>query len=488
MTRILALSWLMASAGAAEPFAPDRVIVQFDTSRVARAAIPSWMELREFKHVALARRARGGLGATAPDLAGPVLCRVPDGATVTALVALLSERSDVIYAEPDYIGAGGADPPDDPDFDRQWHHRNTNVVAGVVPADIRTLAAWDITTGSSNVTVAVLDTGLVTNHPEFVGRAVPGYDFVNNDADPYDDHYHGTTVAGVLAQNANNTNRGAGVDLQCRIMPVKVLNASNLGYYSDWASGIAFAVSNGAKVVNLSAGGSTASATLSNAIMAAINAGVLFVTITHNDASGTVRFPGRMAACITAGGTASNDARYTASNWGTGIDLVAPALHVRTVGRTNHIFVGSGTSYAAPQVAGVCSLLASLYPDITQDQARNLLCAGADDQVGPPGEDTAGYDLYFGWGRLNARATLDLATASFLDIGQSAGDVMVTFSAPTNASARQPFVVETAARPDGTWVTSALVSISYSLTSGVAEVSGPPESLFHRLRVRSLTP
>jgi hypothetical protein len=132
----------------------------------------------------------------------------------------------------------------------------------------------------------------------------------------------------------------AGVDWNCRIMPLKVLNSSNSGFYSWWAAAVDFAAANGADVINLSAGGSTTSTTFTNAIDNAINAGVIFVTITHNDGSGTVRYPGSLPQCITVGASGPTGVISGFSNYGTATDLVAPG----GIG-------GSGGSYTTNMVA-----------------------------------------------------------------------------------------------------------------------------------------
>jgi subtilisin family serine protease len=135
-----------------------------------------------------------------------------------------------------------------PVFSTQWHHRN-----GTKPsAAIQTPAAWDITQGTTNIIVAVLDSGLGVS-AEFTGRLVPGYNFAYGNTNTTDDHGHGSAVAGTLAANGNNGTVGAGVDWRCRIMPVKVLDSNNVGFYSDWAQAVDFAVNNGAEVINLSA-------------------------------------------------------------------------------------------------------------------------------------------------------------------------------------------------------------------------------------------
>jgi len=345
--------WPFAQPRSGLEYAQDHVIVLFHrdvlTSRlgrlrgveprraVAALGLPPGVELVETPLAAPA----GSAGAVV-DLDRRMYARVPAGMTATGLVALLRVNPAVAYAEPDYVGYAATTIPNDPEFSSQWQHRNL-YCTNPVPADIRTVEAWDICRGASNVVLAVLDTGLNTNLLEFSGRTVPGYDFANADDDPADDHDHGTAVAGTAAATGNNSNQLAGVDWYCRIMPVKVLDSSGWGYYSWWADGIEWAVSNGADVINLSAGGSSSDTTLSNAIMDAVSRGVIFVTIAHNDGSSTIRFPGCMRTCITVGGTTTNDSHATWSNYGPEIDLVAPAENIRVILRDGSLCDWDGT-------------------------------------------------------------------------------------------------------------------------------------------------
>ena len=324
--------------------------------------------------------------------------RLPKSLTVEQCVERLQHHPFIDLVEPDGIGSGGDIIPNDPSFGSQWHHRNT----GNPGADIKTPAAWEYTTGSPNVILAVLDTGLNMSLNEFTNRVVTGYDFVNSDGDPTDDQGHGTAVTGTAAANANNNQVVAGVNWQCRIMPIKVLNDQNTGLYSWWAQGVDYAVANGAKVINLSAGGSSSTSTpLTTAINNAIAAGVIFVTITHNDGSAIIRYPGTLTQAITVGATTSQDVRWSSSNYGSAIDLVAPGSSIYTVNRFGNASSWSGTSFAAPLVAGVCALLAGLNPGLTQAEAELILTQTADDQVGDA-FDTPGFDIYYGHGRLNA--------------------------------------------------------------------------------------
>src|SRR5690606_34252085 len=178
----------------------------------------------------------------------------PAGSNIPQVAAAFAANPYVIYAEPDYAGVGAVFPNDDL-FGLQWHLQNTGQGGGTAGADVDAPLAWDVTTGSVNTTIAIIDTGLDLDHPDLAGKILSGYDFVNNDTVPQDDHGHGTHVAGLAAANSNNDTGTAGLCWQCRLMPLKGLNADNWGYYSWWASAIYYAVNTGADVINMSMGG-----------------------------------------------------------------------------------------------------------------------------------------------------------------------------------------------------------------------------------------
>lgn len=449
--------------------APDHILVQFDPLKLAgridnirdvpvadalRAlALPTGCAIRESGFSSW-RRSRENMQTDAlnpVDLERYVRVTVPPTMTPESLCAALRLRDDVRIAEPDGIGTGGL-VPDDPDFTNQWFHNNTIYTGGAVPADVQSTSVWEITTGGSNVIVAVLDTGLVPNSAEFSNRVVGGYNFVSGTTNWADDHNHGSLVAGVMAANANNGTLVAGMNWNCRIMPVKVLNSGNSGTYSDFTDGLDFAVSNGAKIINFSIGGTTDSSILSNAIMNAIAQGVIFITITHNDGLGVIRFPGRMKQCITVGATTNTDIWAKFSNYGSAIDLCAPGDQIVSVNRFGSLSTGwFGTSFSCPLVSGVAAMIASIRPEINQAEMEALLCASADDQVGDA-KDTAGWDQYHGWGRLNAYNALVMATSTNRIGLKDNGRPFMSWDCPPNASNRSPYRVEFAPAPNGPWV------------------------------------
>ena len=286
----------------------------------------------------------------------------------------------------------------DPSYDVQWHHEN-----------IDSNRAWEISTGDDSIVIAVLDTGINTSLAEFSGRLVAGYDFVNSDNDPMDDDGHGTSVASVIAANTNNGIGGTGLDWNCRLMPVKILDSSGYGFYSWMTSGINYARENGANVINLSAGGSSASSSMTVAVDNVIASGIIFVTVSHNDGEAAIRFPGSLAQSICVGSVDVNDNRASNSNYGPELDLVAPGKSIKTIDLNGTIKSISGTSFAAPLVAGTVGLLLTIDPEIDQNSALEYLIAGAEDRVGDELEDVLGFDNYYGWGRLNTYNSLKLA-------------------------------------------------------------------------------
>lgn len=405
---------------------------------IARLNLPAGAELQETPLARMARPKRQFVSSTEQErlnLDYFLYLRLPPGLSVSECLERLQNHSLLEYAEPDWIGRAAETIPGDPNFADQWHHQNA-----IKPsASIQTPLAWDITQGSTNVLVAVLDTGLA-DLPEFAGRTVPGYNFAYTNEVTLDDNGHGTQVAGVLAANANNGALGAGVDWHCRIMPVKVFNESNQGFHSWWAQGIDFAVANGCKVINLSGGGPEFGRTVQRAITNAIARGVIFVTAAGNNAATNLSFPGYLREPITVGATDAQDQRASFSNTGPQLDLVAPGFDVATVGLTGELEYVRGTSFAAPLVSGVCALLAALRPDLTQADARLLLCAGADDEAGGPA-DTPGFDPAHGWGRLNALNSLLLATTRVDAIRHTNGVNELSWRGPANATSKQPFQI-----------------------------------------------
>jgi thermitase len=193
------------------------------------------------------------------------------------------------------------------------------------------LKGWQIASGSGSIVVAILDSGIDFVHPEFQGRILPGYDFVNEDDDPQADNSHGVFVAGILGANANDGFGVAGLDHSALLLPIKVLNAQNSGTTMDLAQGLIFAA--GAHVINMSLINYPLSATLLSALQYARNAGSVLVACAGNGGIGNADLsgPGASPLTISVGATDHNDLRASFSGTGMALDVVAPGLSISTV-------------------------------------------------------------------------------------------------------------------------------------------------------------
>ncbi|NOX63264.1 MAG: S8 family serine peptidase [Chloroflexi bacterium] len=325
---------------------------------------------------------------------GFVVLEVPHTRVDEALQNL-SKNPAVRYVEPDAL-AVAAFTPNDP------YYNNPSLVYG--PQQIQAPGAWDYTLGDPNVVIAIIDTGIDVAHPEFAGRLVPGWDFVNNDADPTDDNWHGTHVSGIAAAGINNGIGIAGIAGQAKIMPLKALNDQGTGYYSQIASAIRWAADNGADVINLSLTGSVDSITLSDAVNYAISKGVVVVAAAGNEDTDAPRYPAAYSNVIGVGATTYAGDRWTLSNYGPNVDVMAPGATIYSTywtasGGSAYSFA-NGTSMAAPHVAGVAALLLSANPTLTVTDVRACIETTTTD-LGDPG-----YDAFYGKGLVNAQAAL----------------------------------------------------------------------------------
>lgn len=370
-----------------------------------------------------------------------------DGGVATEAQGRFAALAGVEHAELDGLGEGGqVAPPNDTYFPQQWHLANAGQTGGKPGADIEALDAWELGQGAASVTLAVLDSGIDFGHPEFVGRALPGFDFVNEDANPTFDHPHGIFVTGLAAANTGNAFGVAGIDRLCSIVPVKVLDAFNGGTTTDLIQGLDYCAQQGVDVVNMSLIGYPGTVALQNAIAAARAAGCILVACAGNGGLGNadVSWPGASPQTMSIGATDAFDARASFSGTGAMLDFVAPGSSVITASQTQLDVSSpfSGCSGATPVAAGIVSLLKDLKPALTHDEARQLLQFGAEDGVGPPNEDTPGEDNFFGWGRVNAWRSLAGATPCAAPVLYGAGKTTSLGTTPflaTAGLARQSF-------------------------------------------------
>ncbi|MBX3386610.1 MAG: S8 family serine peptidase [Phycisphaeraceae bacterium] len=318
----------------------------------------------------------------------------------------LRASSGVEIVEDDTIGGlHGGCLPNDPLIHSQWWALNSGQrvqgVAGVPGADSRVAETWCFTRGHSAVVIAVLDTGVSQSHPDLQGNVLPGYNFFNNNAytDDNQNLSHGTFCAGIALARAHNGIGIAGIAPGCSLLPVKVLSGS-FGSETSTANGLIFAADRGAKVASMSLGFSQGSTFFRDAVLYARARDVVMVASTGNSPGSEVGYPARWSSVIAVGATDNLDMPAVFQTAGNEMDLCAPGVNIMTTTDTFTVPDGyslqSGTSMAAPMVAGVAALVRSIRPSLTAEQVREVLISTTKD-LGAPG-----WDPVHGWGRIDA--------------------------------------------------------------------------------------
>ena len=338
---------------------------------------------------------------------GMVKLRVPPGterATVAALRKNGAEAAGLNYVR------RATQVPDDPRYIDQWALQR-----------ISSASAWDITTGSSSIIVAVIDTGIDTSHPDRPQNLMLGADYIvdssGNTLVSGDPQGHGTHVAGIIAARMNNGTGVTGIAPGVTLMAIRVLDASGSGDTFTTAKGITYAVDHGAKVINLSLSGDTSDSAEEAAVNYAYSKGAMLVAAAGNCYQGggdcnylnnPVMYPAALDHVVAVAATTYNDKQAYYSETGPYIDLAAPggAQSTAPTDPRSDLILSTcsgatycnkaGTSMASPYVAGVAALVWSVNPSLSPDQVETILRQSAVDL------GTAGRDDVFGYGRVNA--------------------------------------------------------------------------------------
>ena len=412
----VALSTLLALAGGsarsataagsqAPPVVPGELIVGFERGS------------SQAQQNAAVAQSGGARSASFPQIRA-VLVRVPPSLTAVATKLLLG-LPQVRYVEPNHVVKTAETTPDDPSFGQLWGLHNTGQTGGTADADIDAPEAWDVsTTGSSDVVVGVIDTGVDFAHPDLAqqqwvntgencGSTDPaaacaertngvdddgngyvddwrGWDFVNDDNDPFDDNRHGTHVSGTIGAVGDNGVGVAGVNWNVKIMALKFLNAAGSGTTADAVAATLYAADKGAHVSSNSWGGGPFDQSLLDAIEYGASRGMLFVAAAGNDGRNndtTPTYPSNYAseAIVSVAATDHTDALAFFSNYGaTTVDLAAPGVNILSTTPGNTYASLSGTSMATPHVAGVAALLKARYPDASVYGLKALLLRSVD--------------------------------------------------------------------------------------------------------------
>ena len=374
------------------PYEEDEVIVRFSAAMTAADVA---LRVEPWGGRIIADLGRGGDDpASMTYLEGTFRIGVPPDMTVEEILPILEAEPDVEFAEPNYIYEA-VRTPDDADFNRLW---------GM--SKISAPGAWEISTGSAQVVVAVVDTGVLYTHPdladniwtnpgEIAGNGIDdddngyvddihGWDFCNRDADPLDDHFHGTHCAGTIAGVGNNAQGVAGVAWQARIMALKFLCSNGYGNTAAATLAVIYAADNGAALTSNSWGGGGRSQSLYNAIEYAMERDSLFVAAAGNNGRNIDRSNSYPAGydlpnILSVAASDSGDRRAYFSNYGAArVDLAAPGVYIWSTVLGNRYGYASGTSMATPHVAGAAALLLAYRPGLSWTETRDALLRGVD--------------------------------------------------------------------------------------------------------------
>ena len=342
------------------------------------------------KHL-LRRLKRAPQNAAVPNLGRIYRIKVDleAGESLQEILKVYQSSPYVEYAEPDYY-VQLCQIPNDPNYSQQWALNRIDAPQ-----------AWDIHTGSCDVVVAVIDTGVDYTHPDLQGNIwinevelnghkgvdddengyiddVHGYDFAYQDGEPLDDFSHGTHIAGIIAARGNNNTNVSGICWNATIMAVKAKDPDTLGQASGISEAIYYAVSNGADVLSNSWGMNPPSNLLYDAFQYAYSQGVVAVASAGNDGSNNVFYPAGYSSVISVGASGQNDQRASFSNYGDWVDLMAPGVNILSLSYYGGMRTWQGTSMACPHVSGACALMLSVNPYLTPDEVRQIVMSSGD--------------------------------------------------------------------------------------------------------------
>ena len=362
-----------------------------------------------------------------------VLVDIPEGKTIEEIIPSLKEQGIFAMVEPEWVLYTAETTPDDSRFNRQWGMEK-----------IEAEKAWDITTGSHEVIVGILDTGINYNHPDLAANIwtneaeanglpgvdddnngfiddIHGQDFAYDDGDPIDDQGHGTHVAGIVGAVGNNSIGVTGVNWNVRLMAIKSGNAQ--GGFSGWdiLHGTEYAIENGAKVINYSIQDysahtdETSPRWLNPSFQRALEKGVLIVCAAGNNGKRGSTHPGSSVVpnVMSIAATTSSDVKASYSQYGPNVHMAAPGSKIYSTYKNNYGNM-NGTSMASPQVAGAAALLLSVDPDISVLDLKQRLMDTSDRLPALEGKVLSGrlnlYNLVNGYAPPNQAPIIDSFT------------------------------------------------------------------------------
>ncbi len=422
---ILSLSFLPAAGAPVAPAAQRTPAPDWAAPHIAGQLLVKLADAAATSDAAALDARLDALGVrplrTIPQL-GLALVQPPAGASLSAAAADLTAQAGIAWAEPNYTFHLDF-VPDDPLY---LTHQSAALGRIQMPA------AWDLTLGRPEVVIAILDTGVDITHPDLADAIwtnpgetpdngvdddangfvddIHGWDFATGDNDLADDHGHGTHVAGIATARTNNGIGVAGVAGRATLMPVDVFGGG-IGTYEDLIRAIVYATDNGAHVINMSLGASSYSRGEEMAVNYAWERGVVVVAAAGNTCTNTNynappclsdHYPAAHTNVIAVAATNASDVLASYSTRGAFVDVAAPGVGIFSTFPGGAYGSLGGTSMATPHVSGLAALVLARNPFLTPDQVRLVIELGTED-LGPKGPD-----IYFGYGRIDARRTLEM--------------------------------------------------------------------------------
>lgn len=298
----------------------------------------------------------------------------------------LRSKDEVLYAEENVpIEIHGE--PNDKYLRHQWYLES-----------IQAKGAWELTEITENkVTVAVIDSGVDSSHPDLQGKVIPGYNFIADNTETKDENGHGTAVSGVIAAIYNNEIgiTGVSADAKVEILPLKVAGADGKGLISDMIHAVDYAVDYGVDVINISMGASSHSSILEDSIQDAINHDILVISSAGNEGNTSYNYPASYEPVLSVGSVSKAHNHSTFSNYNDRVDVVAPGEGIITTGLSHSYMFYDGTSFSSAILSGMAAYIKATNPSLSADETANIIKETVID-LGPIGKDDK-----FGYGLVN---------------------------------------------------------------------------------------
>jgi hypothetical protein len=385
-------------------------------------------------------RQHGGRRASLIPQIDVHVIELPATANEAAVVKALQSNPHIKFAELDQAAAPNLT-TNDQYFTSEWHL-----------SKIGAPTAWSTATGSG-VVIAILDSGVDPSHPDLIANLVPGWNFYDNNSNTSDVQGHGTGVAGIAAAVGNNTIGVAGVSFKSKIMPLRITDATGYAYWSLVAHGITYAADHGAKVANVSYEGACCSSTIISAAQYLRSKGGVLTASAGNDGTLMSYTPSSYVTTVSA--TTSSDTFASFSAYGNYVDVSAPGVGIWTTTKGGGYAALSGTSGSAPLTAGVYALMLAANPKLAPSTLDSILFKTAV----PLG--ASGYDMYYGWGRVNASGAVASALQTVVATDTTSPTASIT--APSASSTVKGLVPVSVNAADNIGVTKVVLWVNGAL-------------------------